>query len=410
MLERTYFESLDASDPLGLFRDDFVIPEGVVYLDGNSLGALPIRSSERVREVIENEWGISLISSWNTHDWIHYPRKLGDLIAPIIGAGVGEVVVGDSTSVNLFKLLASALQFQEGKHVIVSEKSNFPTDIYVAQGLVSLLGAHQVQLVDSCELVDALDDDVAVVLLTHVNFRTGEVHDMKKITSIAHSKGALVLWDLSHSAGAFPIDLRDIDCDLAVGCGYKFLNGGPGAPSYIYVAERLQSVLNPSLSGWMGHVAPFEFDSKYHPASGIERHLCGTPSVIAMAALEVGLEIVGRADLSIVQEKSQQMGDLFIQVVEQQCEGLGLSLASPRDSSRRGSQVSFHHEEGYAVIQALMAKGVIGDFRKPDIMRFGLAPLYLRYTDIWDAVDALRDVLRSETYCRTKFREQKLVT
>jgi kynureninase len=409
-LTRADVESLDAADPLRSFRDEFHVPEGVVYLDGNSLGALPKRTPERVRTLIEDEWGRSLIRSWNEHGWIHYPRRIGDQIASLIGANPGEVVAADTTSVNLFKLLAAGVMLAPDRRVIVSEKQNFPTDLYIAQGLIGLIGDKELRLVDRAELEAAIDEDVAIVSLTHVDFRSGELHDMAGLTRHAHAKGATVLWDLSHSAGALPVQLNDARADFAVGCGYKYLNGGPGAPAYLFVAERHQSSINPPLSGWMGHEAPFAFDTDYRPAPGIERQQCGTPSVVAMAALEVGVEILTRADIELVREKSQKLGDVFLQLVDERCHGFGLTPACPRDADARGSQVSLRHPESYPIMQALIARGVIGDFRAPDIVRFGFTPLYLRYADVWGGVEILRDIMATEAYRRPEFQKRQLVT
>jgi kynureninase len=409
-LTREVVLSWDETDPLRSFREEFSLPEGVIYLDGNSLGALPRRTPERLRRIVEDEWGTSLIRSWNEHDWIRYPRRVGDRIAKLIGAEPGEVVAADSTSVNLFKLLGAALGLRPGRRVIVSERENFPTDLYVAQGLMALLGGHELRLVPRSDLPGALDEKVAVVTLTHVDFRSGEVHDMGDFTRRCHEAGALVVWDLSHSAGALPLALDSDGVDFAVGCGYKYLNGGPGAPAYLYVAERHQREIRPPLSGWMGHEAPFAFDTDYRPAPGIERHLCGTPSVLAMAALEVGVEMLGRASLFEIREKSKRMGDLFLRLVEERCARCGLEPACPRDASRRGSQVSLRHPEGYPIMQALIAEGVIGDFRAPDVLRFGFTPLYLRYVDVWDAVETLKRVLEAGIHRRPEFQIRQLVT
>lgn len=410
-LARDDLLALDREDPLAPFRDELVVPEGVIYLDGNSLGALPKKTPERLREVVENEWGASLIRSWNEHGWIHFPRRLGDRIAPIVGASPGEVVAADSTSVNLFKVLGAALGLRPERRVIVSERENFPTDVYVAQGLVELLGSrHELRLVGRSELDEAVDGSVAAVMLTHVNFRTGEMHDMAELTRRAHERGALAIWDLSHSAGAVPLHLDRDGVDFAVGCGYKYLNGGPGAPAFLFVAREHQGAVRPPLSGWMGHEAPFAFETDYRPAPGIERHLCGTPSVLAMAALEVGVEMMARADMERVREKSKRLGELFLRLVEERASGLGLEPACPLDPEARGSQVSLRHDRAYAVMQALIARGVIGDFRAPDILRFGLTPLYLRYVDVWDAVTALKEVLETKAYLRPEFQKRQLVT
>ena len=410
-LTREEIESWDASDPLASFRDEFIVPDGVVYLDGNSLGALPRKTSESVRALIEDQWGRDLIKSWNAHDWIHLPQRVGRSIAKLIGAGADEVIAADSTSTNLFKALGAAIGLRPGRRVIVSERENFPTDLYIAQGIVELVGdGLELRLVERSELPSAIDEDVAVLMLTHVDFKTGEIHDMKRLTSLAHERGALTVWDLSHSAGALPVHLDEAGADFAIGCGYKYLNGGPGAPAFIFVAGAHQDSVKPPLSGWMGHEAPFAFDVDYRPAPGIERQLCGTPSVLGMAALEVGVEILTRADLGALRKKSQRMGDLFLDLVEVRCGGLGLHIACPRNAAARGSQVSLRHEQGYPIMQALIARGVIGDFRAPDVLRFGFTPLYLRYTDVWDAVGILQDVLESGAYRRPEFQKRQLVT
>jgi len=409
-LTREEVASWDDADPLRSFRDEFELPDGVLYLDGNSLGALPKKTAARLRQIVTEEWGRDLIRSWNAHDWIRYPRRVGDRIAKILGAAPGQVVAADSTSVNLFKLLSAAVGLGGSRTVILSEEENFPTDLYVAQGFSGLLGRYRLQLVTRANLVAAIDDDVAVVTLTHVDFRTGEMHDMRALTQLCHERGALMLWDLSHSAGAVPLHLDRDEVDFAVGCGYKYLNGGPGAPAFLYVAEKHQESIRPPLSGWMGHETPFAFDTDYRPAPGIERHLCGTPAILAMAALEVGVEIMARADMEQVRAKSQKMGNLFLRVVEESCQDLGLTPAGPRDSGKRGSQVSLRHSQGYPIMQALIAENVIGDFRAPDILRFGFTPLYLRYVDVWDAAVVLKRILESGAWQRPEFQKRQLVT
>jgi kynureninase len=407
-LTREEVASWDEADPLRSFRDEFEIPEGVLYLDGNSLGALPKKTASRLQQIVKEEWGRDLIRSWNAHDWIRYPRRVGDRIARIVGAAPGQVVAADSTSVNLFKLLGAAIGLAGSRTVILSEEENFPTDLYVAQGLSGLVPRCRLKLVPRAELERAIGDDVAVVTLTHVDFRTGQMHDMRELTRLFRERGALTLWDLSHSAGAVPLHLDRDGVDFAVGCGYKYLNGGPGAPAYLYVAERHQDAIRPPLSGWMGHEAPFAFDTDYRPAPGIERHLCGTPAILAMAALEVGVEITGRADMEQVRAKSRKMGDMFFQLVEEN--GLDLLPAGPRDSAKRGSQVSLRHPQGYPIMQALIAENVIGDFRAPDILRFGFTPLYLRYVDVWDAVMVLKRILESGAWNKPEFQKRQLVT
>jgi kynureninase len=409
-LSREEVVSWDDADPLRSFRDEFELPPGVLYLDGNSLGALPKKTAARLQQIVVEEWGQGLIRSWNARDWIRYPRRVGDRIAGILGAAPGQVVAADSTSVNLFKLLGAAAGLRESRSVLLSEEENFPTDLYVAQGFVGLLGSRRLKLVPRADLAASIDDDVAVVTLTHVDFRTGEIHDMKELTRLCHDSGALVVWDLSHSAGALPLHLDRDEVDFAVGCGYKYLNGGPGAPAYLYVAARHQAAIRPPLSGWMGHEAPFAFDTDYRPAPGIERHLCGTPAILAMAALEVGVEITGRADMEELRAKSMRMGDLFLRLVSERCQGLGLTPAGPTDSNERGSQVSLRHPQGYPIMQALIAENVIGDFRAPDVLRFGFTPLYLRYVDVFDAVMVLKRILESGAWQRPEFQKRHLVT
>ncbi len=410
-LSRADLAALDAADPLARFRDNFYLPHGVIYLDGNSLGALPVTTPKRVAEVVQHEWGEGLIRSWNTAGWIDLPRRVGDKIAQLIGANAGEVVVADSTSVNLFKALAAAVKLNPGRRVIVSERENFPTDLYIAQGLTAFLDAgHELRLAAADELVDAMDDDTAVLMLTHVNYRSGRTHDIAALTAEAHRCGALTLWDLAHSAGALPVDLNGAGADFAVGCGYKYLNGGPGAPAYIFVAQRHQPNFSQPLSGWLGHASPFAFDPVYQPAEGIARYLVGTQPVISLAALECGVDGILAVDMNAIRAKSLALTDAFMALVEQRLANFGLEIITPREHARRGSQVSLRHPEGYAIMQALIARGVIGDFRAPDILRFGFAPLYLRYVDAWDAVDALADVLATGEWNEPQYKSRATVT
>ena len=403
--------ALDRADPLAGFRDCFALPDGIIYLDGNSLGALPKATAARVAGVVEGEWGQDLIRSWTKHSWIDLPLRIGDKIARLIGARPGEVVVADSTSINLFKVMAAALRLRPGRRVILSETGNFPTDLYVAQGLIELLGGrHELRLVAPEALAAAIDEDVALVSLTHVNYRSGLVHDMVGLTRRAHEAGALVLWDLAHSAGALPVDLDGCDADFAVGCGYKYLNGGPGAPAFLRIARRLHGEIRMPLTGWLGHAEPFAFETGFRPAPGIARAIVGTPPVLSLAALEIGIDIALEADMAAVRRKSLALSRLFIDLVAQHGAGLGLTLASPLRDEQRGSQVSFAHPEGYAVMQALIARGVIGDFRAPDILRFGFAPLYLRFVEIWDAVASLREILGTREWDRAEFKARAAVT
>jgi kynureninase len=411
VLSRGDLLRLDAEDALAAARALFLLPEGVIYLDGNSLGALPATTPQRLNDVAVAQWGHDLIKSWNTHGWIDLPRRVGDKIARLIGAGPGEVVVADSTSVNLFKALAAALRLNPSRTVIVSERDNFPTDLYIAQGLIALLGnRHTLRLVDTADLTTAIDGDAAVVMLTHVNYRTGAMHDMKAVTAAVQAKGALMLWDLAHSAGAVPVDLKACSADFAVGCGYKYLNGGPGAPAFIWVSPRHQDRFEQPLSGWLGHAAPFAFETGYRPAAGIARYICGTPPVLSLAALEAGIDLMLAMDKAAIRRKSVALTDTFIRLVEQECASLDVTLVSPRDPARRGSQVCFRHAEAYPIMQALIARGVIGDFRAPDILRFGFAPLYVRFIDVWDAVAALKDILAAESWNRPEFRVRAAVT
>jgi kynureninase len=410
-LDRARCEALDAEDPLAALREEFALPEGVVYLDGNSLGALPRATPARLAALIEREWGEDLVTAWNKHGWIEQPRRVGDKIARLIGAGPGEVVVADSTSVNLFKVLAAALRLNPGRKIILSERENFPTDLYIAQGLIGLLGErHSLRLVEGEAVADAVDAETAVVMLTHVNYRSGAMHDLAAITQAAQAQGALMLWDLAHSAGAVPVDLGAAHADFAVGCGYKFLNGGPGAPAFVWVAPRHQERFQQPLSGWLGHAEPFAFAPDYRPAPGIGRYVCGTPPVLSLAALEAGVDLLLGVAPASLREKSLMLTETFIAAVEQEAAGLGLALLSPRDGGRRGSQASFRHAQGWPVMQALIARGIIGDFRAPDIMRFGFAPLYTRFVDAWDAAAALADILKTGAWDRPEFHRRALVT
>jgi kynureninase len=402
--------ALDAADDLAFLRDRFALPEGVVYLDGNSLGALPRATAARLAEVVEREWGEGLIRSWNRHGWIELQARVAALVAPLVGAAADEVVVADSTSVNLFKLLAGALRLASGRRVILSERENFPTDLYVAQGLASLVEDAALRVEPRADLAGALDRDVAVLMLTHVDFRSGAIHDMREWTRAAHESGALVLFDLSHSAGVLPVELSACEVDLAVGCGYKYLSGGPGAPAFAYVARRHHVAFETPLAGWMGHADPFAFDTRYRPAPGIARLLCGTPPILSLAALECGVSTVAAAGIERLRRKSVALTELFVRLVEPLGGDHAIALASPLDPERRGSQVALRHPEGYAIVQALAARGVIGDFRTPDVLRFGFAPAYLRFTDVWDAADALRQVLERREWDAPAYRVRARVT
>ncbi|TPG18849.1 kynureninase [Sphingomonas koreensis] len=395
----------DAADPLRLFRDRFQLPEGVIYLDGNSLGALPRASVAAIDDMVGRQWGDRLIRGWN-EGWIDAPTRIGGKIARLIGAGADEVIACDSTSANLFKLLVAALRRDPKRRTLVTELGNFPTDLHVAEGAVGCVAGATLKAVPRAALAEALDDDTAVLLLTHVHYKTAARFDMAAWTERAHAAGALMLWDLSHSAGAVPIDLNGAGADLAVGCGYKYLNGGPGAPAYLYVAKQWQKALANPLSGWMGHAAPFAMEDSYRSAPGIKRWLSGTPPVIGMAALETGVDVMLEADATAIAEKSAALFDIMAAAGD----ALGLECLSPRDPARRGSHISFRHAEAYELCQALIAAGVIGDFRDPDILRLGLTPLYLGYGDVVRAAAILGDLLRSDRHRDPAFSVRAAVT
>ncbi|MBI1779706.1 MAG: kynureninase [Proteobacteria bacterium] len=408
---RESLERLDRADPLGGIRDRFYLPAGVIYLDGNSLGALPKTAPVRVAQVVEEEWGRHLIGGWRRDGWMDYPERLGNKIAHLIGAGAGEVITVDTTSVNLFKLIAAALTLRPTRKTVLSDTGNFPSDVYMAQGLIELLGAkHRLKLVEEDQIEAAIDGDTALVMVTHVNYKSGRVHDMAAITRAAQAKGALMLWDLCHSAGAVPVNLTRAGADLAVGCGYKFLNGGPGAPAFLYVAQRHHDRTRQPLTGWLGHADPFAFDLAYRPAPGILHYKCSTPPIVALAALECGVDIMLEAGMDRLRQKSMALGDLFIRLMDTRLADRGFRPACPRNAEARGSQVSFHHDAGYAIMQALIERGVVGDFRAPDIMRFGLTPAYTRHVDIWNAVEILARIMDTKAYDRPEWREPSGVT
>jgi kynureninase len=400
---------LDENDPLAEKRDAFTIPEGLIYLDGNSLGVLPAHVPARMQEVVRNEWGESLIRGWNTHDWIDLPQRVGDRIGRLIGAEPGSVVAGDSTSVNVFKVLAAALALRPERKVILSDNGNFPTDLYVASGLKDLLDkGHELKVVAPEDVSGAISEDVAVMMLTEVDYKTGRRHDMAALTENVHSAGALTLWDLAHSAGAFPVHLAEAGADFAVGCGYKYLNGGPGAPAFLYVAPRHQEEITPPMTAWMGHEAPFAFDLDYRPAAGVDRMRVGTPPVLSLSALDAALDVFDDVDMRDLRAKSVSLCELFIRQVEARCPDL--RLASPREAAHRGSQVSFRFDEGYALMQALIAHGVIGDFRAPDIVRFGFTPLYISHGDVMRAVGILEDIMKNRLWDRDDYKTRQKVT
>ena len=401
---------LDQADPLAQVRQGFELPEDLIYLDGNSLGPLPKAVPDAMARVIRAEWGAALIKSWNDHDWINLPSRVGEKIARLIGAAPGQVICTDSVSVNLFKVLAAALQLGRRPAKILSEVDNFPSDLYLVEGITSLLGpdAPVFEVVQADALIDQLDTSVSIVLLTQVNFKTGAMHDLADLTARAHAVGALVIWDLSHSTGVVDLDLDAAKVDFAIGCGYKFLNGGPGAPAYVYVASRHQQRVSQPLSGWMGHAQPFDFSPNYQPAEGVKRFLSGTPAILSMTALNAALTVFEGLDLGQVRAKSEKLGAYLIHLVDN-VEG-DLELISPRDSRLRGSQVSFRHPLAYAIVQALIEVGVVGDFRAPDILRLGFNPLFNSFADIQQAVQSLAMILITERHLEARFSARKFVT
>ncbi|MGR1217133.1 kynureninase [Metapseudomonas otitidis] len=407
---------LDARDALAPLRDAFALPDGVIYLDGNSLGARPKAALERARQVVEDEWGTGLIGSWNEAGWRGLPERLGNQLAGLIGAGQDEVVITDTTSINLFKVLVAALRVQAqsdpSRKVIVTESSNFPTDIYMVEGLADLLQqGYSLRLVDTPEeLPAAIGTDTAVALITQVNYKTGYLHDMQALTALAHECGALTIWDLCHSAGAVPIDLTAAKADYAIGCTYKYLNGGPGSPAFVWVAPALRELVWQPLSGWWGHARQFGMEPAYEPAPGIGRYLCGTQPITSLAMIECGLEVYARTSMEALREKSLALTDLFIERVQARCGQHPLNLVTPLEHARRGSHVSYEHPEGYAIIQALIGRGVVGDYREPRIMRFGFTPLYTRFVDVWDAAETLGEILDSEAWRQERFMARKQVT
>lgn len=418
------FESLDQEDPLRAMRDLFQLPPGVIYLDGNSLGVLPKATPSRVAQAVTQEWGNNLIKSWNTAGWFQLPMQVGNKIARLIGAKDKEVVAADSTSINLFKVLSAAMSIAKAdypeKNIILSERTNFPTDLYIAEALCKERG-YQLKLVEADDLHTALQKDVAVLMLTHVNYRTGAMFNMKAMTAAAHAVNALTLWDLAHSAGAVPLDLNSDGADFAVGCGYKYLNGGPGAPAFVWVNPKHTDRFWQPLTGWWGHAAPFEFTPDYQPAAGIARYQCGTQPILSLIALDTGLdaflEIEKLGGMPALRKKSLALTGLFIHLVQTQLVGDGFGIVTPEYDELRGSQVSLTRTEGaYAIVQALIARGVIGDFRagdgkqQPDILRFGLTPLYVGYADVWHAVQNLKEVMATQEWQQPRFSKKQAVT
>jgi kynureninase len=411
MITRAKAQAMDQADKLRHKREEFSLPQGVIYLDGNSLGVLPCAAVARVKHAVEIEWGRDLITSWNKHGWFHLPRKAGDKIARLIGAVPDSVIVADSISVNLFKVLSAAVAKRPGRKVILSDSGNFPSDLYVAQGLSTFMAdGHELRIVEPEAVMDAITGDVAVVMLTETDYRSARRHDMKAVTAKAHAKGALVIWDLAHSAGAVPGALMDVNADFAIGCTYKYLNGGPGSPAFLFVHPRLQNEVMPALVGWWGHAAPFAFSQKFEAAEGIIRMQCGTQPILSLQALDAALDVWADVDMEDVYAKAKQMCGMFSELAETRCGRHGVKLFGTRDMNARGSHVCLQHPESYAVMQALIARGVIGDFRAPDLIRFGFAPLYNRFVDVYDAVEHLAQVLDGRLWDVPEFRMRKAVT
>ncbi len=411
MISREHCGALDARDQLRGVRDKFLVPEGMIYLDGNSLGLMPKSAPARIARAAQIEWGQDLITSWNKHGWFHLPRVTGNKIARLIGAAADSVIVADTISVDVFKVLSAALALRRGRKIILSDSGNFPSDLYVAQGLTTFLAdGHELRIVAPEELAFAITEDVAVVMATEVDYRTSRRHDMAAITALAHAKGALTVWDLAHSAGAFAVDVGAAAADFAVGCTYKYLNGGPGAPAFVYVNPRLQNEAMPALVGWWGHAAPFAFSTEFTPADGIIRQQCGTQSILGLAALDEALDIWAEIDMAAYDAKAKSLCGTFIAAVERDGGKLGLHLAGPRNMAERGSHVSFHHPEGYALMQAMIARKVVGDFRAPDIARFGFSALYNTHVEVFDAAQVLLEILMTRAWDREEFRAKKAVT
>lgn len=410
-ITRADCETLDRDDPLAACRTEFHLPEGTIYLDGNSLGVMPLAARERAQQILEQEWGEDLIRSWNKAGWWDLPTRLGDKLSRLIGAAPGEVVVTDSTGINVYKTVAAALACVPERRVIVLEGSNFPTDNYMIQGLLQQLGpGYSIRFAEEHELESAIDESVAVVCLTQVHYKSGRVLDMAEITRKTHEVGAISVWDLCHSAGALPVDLNGCNVDFAVGCTYKYLNGGPGSPGFIYAAQRHHGKVQQPLTGWWGHAQPFAFTRDYAPHPSVRQMLSGTQPILSLALVECGLDVFLAQDMTTVRAKSQALTGLFIDLVEQRCGDQGFALVSPRDREVRGSQVSFHHPDGYAMVQALIARGVVGDYREPGNMRFGFAPLYNSYTEVWEAVEHLVQVLKRGEWREARFNQRSEVT
>lgn len=402
--------ALDEHDELASLREEFTLDDGLIYLDGNSLGPVSRAVGRRVNDVVNDEWSHGLVRSWNDAGWMAMPTRLGDRLAPLIGARPGEVLVADTLTFMLAKLIGGSLDLRRDRHVILTDVANFHSDLYIVEAMASRAGRPiTVKLIERGALDEALNDDVALVMLTQVDYRTGEMLDMKGITRKVHDAGALMLWDFAHSTGAVPLDVEDADVDFAAGCGYKYLNAGPGSPAFVYVRSSFQGVLKNPLPGWLGHARPFDFELDYEPATGMQAYVTSSPSIIALAAFDGALDVWDRVSMDQVRAKSLQLTDLFMELVDERVPGV-FEIVTPREHARRGSQVALRHADAYAIVQALIERDVVGDFRDPDIARFGFTPLYLRFVDVYDAVEILLDVLTSEAYLDDRFAQRNAVT
>ncbi|MBT6466151.1 MAG: kynureninase [Kordiimonadaceae bacterium] len=410
-ISKNEIQKMDREDPIREFKEKFHLPKGIIYMDGNSLGALPIATQKVISDTVSNEWGDGLITSWLDANWVNSPERIGNKIASCIGAKDGEVTVCDSTSVNLFKILVAALQINNSREVILSEQGNFPTDLYIMDGIKKLFkNKIETKIVDPKKLLDALDENVSVLLLTQVHYKTGLIKDMEKITKKAHEVGALIVWDLSHSAGSIPLDLNGCNVDFATGCGYKFLNGGPGAPAFLFAASRHHTKCVPVLSGWFGHSNPFEFTDDYFPAQDVRMFLSGTPPVLGLKALEVGVDIFCSADIEKLRDKAKKLGALFIKLLNEKCSQYEFEIISPIEDNLRGGHVSLSHKNGYAIMQAVKEKGLIGDFRAPSVLRFGITPLYMTYENIFEAIEIISKVMDSKEWDNPEYMVRAEVT
>ena len=408
---RAACEAFDRADPIRGFRDRFRLPKDIIYLDGNSLGALPKAAAERVTKVLDVEWGEHLVDGWLKDNWMGLSETLGDKLAKLIGADAGEVIVVDTTSINVHKVIAAALLMRPDRRTLLTDKGNFPTDVYMAQGLVEFLGRqHRIKMVEEDEVAESIDEDTAAVFCTQINYKTGRLHDMAKITKAAHAKGALAIWDLAHTAGCVPIELNKIEADFAVGCGYKYLNGGPGAPAFVFAPKRHHDKVRQPLTGWLGHANPFEFGLDYKPAKGIRQFRASSPPILGIVAMEAGIDDIIEFGIANVRDKSLALTGLFMNLVDARLAKHGFSVATPREAERRGSQVALRHQDGWPIMQALKARKVIGDFREPNIVRFGFAAPYVRFVDVWDAVDNLVQVMEKEEWKKPEFQNKKWVT